>query len=285
MASQITSTPSPLFLEFSDENFLANLQTFSKFKQRSHQTYQNVHLPELNARLNLNLEIPTLPAISEDDPFAPHPDLSNTSKIEVVYLGNSMLERLKTTGRATNLGRLQTAWNAGCGGDKNENVLYRLLQGTYTILKKAQSQEKRSQSSDIKLWILVSGTNNLHPKRPFQESDIASYRRLVKACLKIAPASKVLAGDMFYRKDIPDEIVENSNEMLKCVVEQMNNRFVENGGQKRILWVEARDLVGKDVLVDHVHLNEDGYNIWDGVLWPVVEDVLGWTATKEGNSV
>lgn len=38
----------------------------------------------------------------------------------------------------------------------------------------------------------------------------------------------------------------------------------------RVIWVEARHLITKDMLVDHVHLNEEGCRVWDAVLFPYV---------------
>ncbi|KAF2654256.1 hypothetical protein K491DRAFT_550720, partial [Lophiostoma macrostomum CBS 122681] len=190
------------------------------------------------------------------------PDLTNTSKISVVYLGNSMLERLKTTGRTTQLANLTTSWNAGCGGDKNENVLYRLDLGLYSILKQYHASETAEGRPGIRVWVLKSGTNNLHAKKGFREQDVESWRVLVESCLKIAPGSTVLACDVFFRKDVDDGLVERGNQMLKGVVEEFGKQ--EEG--ERVKWVEARHLVTKDMLVDRVHLNEEGYRVFDETL-------------------
>ncbi|KAF2176292.1 hypothetical protein K469DRAFT_441551, partial [Zopfia rhizophila CBS 207.26] len=246
------------------------IKASAKFKERSHQTYHAIRLPELNSRLGLNLDVPPPPPpplpSPNDDPFTPRPHVINKSPISVVYLGNSMLERLKTTGSSTHLGKLQTAFNAGCGGDTTENVLYRLSLGMYDILY---------QCKNIKFWVLASGTNNLHPKRPFKSSDCDSYRLVLETCLRIAPSSKILACDMFRRKDVRDEVLEESNKILKTVVEDVNRGLVESGDVKRVVWVEARGKVGKEMLADHVHLDERGYEVWDRVLWPLVREVLG----------
>jgi hypothetical protein len=273
MAPQTSnSSSSQIFLTLSDDDVTAKLAQSSKFKQRSETTYQTIHLPELNSRLNLNLALPLLPAVApNDDPFMPQPELENHNKIEVVYLGNSMLERLKTTGKDTRLANIATSWNAGCGGDKTENVAYRLGKGMYGILKKAQAENEKC---DIKVWVLASGTNNLHPKRAFREQDCQSFKVLVESCLRIAPESRVLVCDMFYRKDILDEVVDKSNEMLREVVREIESEVVGSGEEKRLYWIEGRKSLGKEMLVDHVHLNEEGYAIWDAVLSPLVEEAL-----------
>ncbi|OAL51354.1 hypothetical protein IQ07DRAFT_586885 [Pyrenochaeta sp. DS3sAY3a] len=273
----------------SEDSFLKELKQSSKFKQRSHDTHHNIHVPELALRLNLpNHETPSLPEPNPalDDPFSRSANLSNTSPIHIVYLGNSMLERLKTTGKDTNLGTLSNkanAFNAGCGGDKNENVLYRLEQGLYTLLKSSQeSMATAPKTCDIALWILASGTNNLHAKHGFRHPDVASWKVLVETCLRIAPRSRVLACDVFYRKDVKDELVEAGNEMLRDVVREVNldvekrrAESGEEGGQESVVWVEARQKIDKGMLVDHVHLNEEGYRVWDEVLWEYVKEVVG----------
>jgi hypothetical protein len=178
MTFEITSKPQ--WLTMSDTDFLALLDASAKYKQRSGATHHDVHLPELNVRLRLNLTLPTPPPPPADvaEPFMYRADLSNTHKIKVLYLGNSMIERFKTTGAITHLGRLGkegVAWNAGCGGDKNENVLYRLHEGLYQHLKTAQEEGR----CDIKLIILASGTNDVRLKKGLREEDVEAYRLLL----------------------------------------------------------------------------------------------------------
>jgi hypothetical protein len=254
------------WVTMSDSKFLSKIQTVSKFKQRSHDTHHSIHLPELNARLNLGFDLPkTTEPSADNDPSTPLANLANVKKIEVVYLGNSMLERFKTTGTATRLGRLSSkglAWNAGCGGDKNENVLYRLHEGLYQHLKTAQEDGR----CNIKLIVLASGTNNLHVRRGLRGLDVESYRLLLQACLRVAPRCRVLACDVFYRKDVADGLVDAGNKLLRAVVE-------EDEWEGRVTWVEARGALGKEVLADHVHLDEEGYTVWDEVLWKIVGEM------------
>lgn len=272
-------------LRLYNDDFLNRLQALAKFKDRAHKTHQQVHVPELNRRLQLDLHLP----LPDEDASPLSPDalsrnLSNTCPINVIYLGNSMLERFKTTGANTNIGKLGNmgvAWNAGVGGDKNENVAYRLNEGLYDMLRNAKKER-----CNIRVWILTSGTNNLHAKRPFRKQDVESWRVLVETCLRIAPESMVLACDMTYRKDIADVFVDESNRMLKEVVEEINEILQKDmekeddsqGGKcqgDRVKWIDSRHVISKDMLVDHVHLNEEGYRTWDAALWPLVAEVLG----------
>ena len=75
----------------------------------------------------------------------------------------------------------------------------------------------------------------------------------------------MLACDVFYREDISDAVTEAANQQLRAVVGDLDAQ-----DWARVIWVEARHLITKDMLVDHVHLNEEGYRVWDAVLFPYV---------------
>lgn len=272
-----------------ETDFLSALKSHSKYKQRSHDTHHNIHVPELTYRLGLGTSAtaqssPDTKKNDDDDAFAPKPNLTNKQDIEIVLIGSSMLERFKTTGKDTRLGLLcenGKAWNAGVGGDGSENINWRVCEGLYDILS-SQSAKHEEMSKDkdmamttatqtakvdIKLWILASGTNDIHPKKGLRGKDVAAYKILVRACLRIAPGSKVLACDVFYRKDVDDSIVEGANRMLEGTVKEVNDEM----GGGRVKWIEARKKIGMGMLVDHVHLDEEAYKVWEGVLWDELE--------------
>jgi hypothetical protein len=137
-----TKVPKQLRRFTMTSDVLEKLRACAKFKDRAHKTHHQIHVPELNTRLQLDFPLPA----SNKDASAPAPDtpslnLSNTSPINIISLGNSMLERFKTTGADTNMGRLGNtgvAWNAGGGGDKNESVAYRLTEDLYDMLRDAK---------------------------------------------------------------------------------------------------------------------------------------------------
>jgi hypothetical protein len=98
---------STFFLDLPEKEFLEKLRGRSVWKERSDKTLSDIQWPELRNRTGVQLpnlqcsNTPDQQSNSEDDPYAIRPDLLNKSSIEIVYLGNSMLERLKTTGAST----------------------------------------------------------------------------------------------------------------------------------------------------------------------------------------
>ncbi|ESU13960.1 hypothetical protein FGSG_13181 [Fusarium graminearum PH-1] len=85
------------------------------FKQRSHDTHQGTHRPQIT---------------------------SNPNQYEIALLGDSLFERFKTTGSNLSINHNPSILNLGVGGDKVLNVQYRIDQGLLRILKNNQSDLK-----------------------------------------------------------------------------------------------------------------------------------------------
>ncbi|KAK6525900.1 hypothetical protein TWF281_010944 [Arthrobotrys megalospora] len=233
------------------ETLHASITRSMKYKERSATTLEDVHKPGLES-------------------ITPITKPSDTPSFDVIYIGDSMLERLKTTGENTKLHNLPRSFNLGVGGDKIENVLYRLHTGYISLL----------QNRPTKLWVVHIGTNNLKPKKPLKGSesgDYSNFKILMQAISTLCPDSKVLVTGLFRRKDVGDEFVQVSNEGLKAVVDSMNQESKEYGppAADRFYWAEPTGAINTDVLVDHVHLNEEGYRLWDESLYPRILELLG----------
>ncbi|KAF9361106.1 hypothetical protein BGX26_005735 [Mortierella sp. AD094] len=231
----------------SQEAFQQLIQAAMSFKERSHSTLHEVHIPELT------------PSTS---PETSGPQSTVASPIDVVLIGDSMLERFKTTGSSTHLAQLPRSFNCGCGGDKVENVLYRLSFMTPLL-------ENRS----IKLWVVMVGTNNLR-KKGLRPADIPLYHLLLQALLRIDSKSKILACEIFKRKDFEDKYVDEANSMVKAMITEMNASL---GLQEdRIIWSGVPVEATIEHLDDHVHLDAEGYRIWDETLYPRVQQLTGY---------
>lgn len=279
--------------------FVNLLKKQGNYKERSQTTFATLHKPELEAlNKTLSTKDETVPSPAASPPIEEKGKDKETQKVfsssmdkspQTLLIGDSLLERLKTLptpplqtillassaieqlknsppGSAKlQLTTLPSSINLGCGGDKIENVLYRLYTGTYRLLLPF--------SSSIKLIILQVGTNNLRPLRPLTANECAKYSLLLAALLKIAPGATLVCSGLFNRRDIPDGVVGDSNDALKKVVEGLNNAGVENWAG-RVKWVDA-PVVGEAERVDHVHLNGEGYRLWDRALDGVIAEALG----------
>jgi lysophospholipase L1-like esterase len=241
-SSPFTYSSLPTFTT-SNDDFNEKIASLAKWKDRSEKTHKNTHIPELQRR--------------------------STEPIEVILLGSSMFERFKNTGATTRIGRLLRSFNAGVGGDKIPSVLYRIQLGLLEELKPFQP----------KLWVVSIGTNDLRKNRGFGERDFEGYRVLMQALLRAVNGSRVISTAISYRRDIKDWIIDESNEGLRQIGEELNQEL----GVEVVRWLDAPKALNKNRhQVDHVHYNKEGYQIWDEVLFPVVDEMLKLPAVEFG---
>jgi hypothetical protein len=200
---------------FSDSDFRQLIHGSMKSTYRSHDAHNEIHLPVLSQN-------PALP-------------------FTTVLIGDSMIERLQTTGSSTRIARLPSSFNAGVSGDRIENVLYRFDLGLFTSLK----------NRGIKLWVLMIGTNHIGKKKGLKKKELDAYRVLVQALLRIAPQSRILVCEIFQRKDIDNGNIERANLMLKELIGEINKQL----DGENVFWVDAPGGVkNEEHLVDHAHL-------------------------------
>ncbi|KAI1413497.1 SGNH hydrolase-type esterase domain-containing protein [Hypoxylon sp. FL1857] len=247
----------------SDRTFQEVLIRHAKYKEYSYEESRVSHVPLLQS----------------------NPPLS----FDVVLLGDSMIERFKTTAQykdfwhwpskniihALNTSsspskspRLHGLFNAGVSDDGYENIIYRLvgdglhLQGLKDILK----------DRNIKLWVIHAGTNNLNWALGLQERNVMDLRLILQTLFRISkPKTNILLTGLFYRYDIEDDVIDRANLRLRCLVELMNS----NIPGKRISFLPAPTTIETDSHYDdHIHLNEEGYRLWINELWPRMCEIL-----------
>ncbi|KAF6788430.1 acetylhydrolase [Colletotrichum musicola] len=233
------------------------LSRHAKYKQRSYETSRDRHIPELRSR--------------PDEP-------------SVVLLGDSMIERMITTGLSPSflpwpsasmvsddviaqhnnsasgpaLHRLEGVFNAGVGGDKIENLVYRLV-GSTDVDRPLDSLLDLLRQRKVRVWVLHVGTNNLHPKRGLKEKHLDLLRLVVGALLEAG--GRVLLVGLFRRRDVGDDLVGEATEGYRRIAREFEAR--ESG---RVEFVEPSEVEMDRCLEDHVHLNEEGYRVWGEML-------------------
>ncbi|CAF1323336.1 unnamed protein product [Adineta steineri] len=219
------------------------------FKQRSHDTHTQTHQPQLeSSTLLLSQELP---------------------QIDIVLLGDSMLERFKTSGKYTQIGQIHypQIFNAGVGGDKIENVLYRINLGLLRLLK----------PRNPKVIVLQLGTNNLQRKRALTRQNLDDYYLLLQALLMTWPTPpQILVTGLFKRKNVDEQYITQSNIALEELVVKTNMTEMQKHVQQDqcIHWMQPPKQIGLEHLQDDVHLNTTGYQIWDEILSLKIQELL-----------
>lgn len=184
-------------------------------------------------------------------------------EVVVALLGDSLIHRMTTTGQcytldswpspaiasdsdiqamndaiadtdATPISRMEGIANFGCGGDKIQNILYRVvgetnLEGLGHAMRgsgppKGGIVRRWSQ----KMWVIHAGTNNLHPKQGLRDVDLRAMDVLLRTLHHLSRrGTKFLVTGLFYRKDIPRELVDKANVDLQDLVARLDQELPE----------------------------------------------------------
>lgn len=180
--------PIQLHTSYSDDEFIHHLQFYGTCRYNSRVTHLVHHHPTLSQN-------PTEP-------------------IETLLLGDSILEHLKDVGKNTPLGSATypSVMNAGVGGDKISNVLYRLGAGLWRLL---------AQRS-ISYAVLQIGTNNLSFSKGIGVSALMKYALVIEAIRRASPRAKILVTGLMPRTDVLAGIVAMANKALENLVREYN---------------------------------------------------------------
>jgi len=163
-------------------------------------------------------------------------------------------------------------WNAAnfaWGGDRTENILWRLENGEL-------------DGVHPKVIVLLAGTNNLG-RDPGGEEVAAEVTRgleaIVAACREKAPEATIVLTAIFPRNDNPAVLptIASINANLAAMADGDSIRFLDvNPGL-----TGADGLLLEEMTVDGLHLGLKGYQVWAEGLKPILTELLGPPAATD----
>lgn len=194
--------------------------------------------------------------------------ISKEGKAELVFLGDSITQGWEGAGKAA----WEKTWaplnaaNFGIGGDRTENVLWRLLNGNFDGLKP-------------KAIVLMIGTNNTGHQKPggYQctAQQTADGVKLILGHLKTkAPQAKILVLGIFPRGATPEDKWRKQNEETNALIKTYADDktvFYTDIGSK---FLTADGTLTKEIMPDLLHLSPKGYEIWAEAIEPKVKELL-----------
>jgi lysophospholipase L1-like esterase len=206
-------------------------------------------------------------------------------RIDVYFEGDSITRRWGTSDEQYKL-FLQNwrenffGWNAanfGWGGDRTQNILWRLSNGELDNVKP-------------KIIVLLAGTNNVGNTSPEGNGDprsdirVGDTTRGIKAildvCRRKAPRATIVLMGIFPRND---------NMLVMPVINEINRRIAKFADGKKIRYLNINDkLTDNDgkwlegmANKDGLHLDIKGYQVWANGLKPVFTELLGPPAKED----
>jgi lysophospholipase L1-like esterase len=193
----------------------------------------------------------------------------------VYFLGDSITRRWGATDYPDFLAHWRQSfhgWNAsnfGWGGDRTENILWRLTNGEL-------------DGVDPRVIVLLAGTNNVG-KEPGDEAKVRDVTRGIEAilgeCRRRAPRATIVLTAIFPRNDNPAVMptIDRINANLRQLADGRTVRFL-NVNDKL---ADAGGRLFDGMMGDGLHLSLKGYQVWADGLKPILTELLGPPAATD----
>jgi lysophospholipase L1-like esterase len=200
---------------------------------------------------------------------------AGTGVIDLYFVGDSITRRWGALDYPELLANFRdnfSGWNAanfGWGGDRIENMLWRLDNG-----------ELKGVSP--KVFVVQAGTNNL---ADFDSADervdaiAAGIEAIVERLRRHAPDALVIVTGVFPRRDRPEfnPSIAAINERLAAYAGGHQVRYLDIGDRL----ADSRGVLEDEMSDDGLHLSLAGYQVWAEALTPLLEQRLGARAERD----
>jgi N-acetylglucosamine-6-sulfatase len=195
---------------------------------------------------------------------ATHSELSAIAakgEAELVFFGDSITASTRSSESWKKIFAAYRSANFGIGGDRTQNLLWRLEHGEIGALKP-------------KLAVLLIGTNNIG----ITGNDIADTVRGVNAVVSklhaAFPSAKLLVLGLFPRDESPASPLRAKVQQINGALTKLDDDktvFVRDIGQ---VFLEPDGTLSTAVSKDHLHPTEEGIRRWAEAIAPVVQQLM-----------
>lgn len=181
----------------------------------------------------------------------------------LVFIGDSITHGWENEGKGVweRLYQPHNALNLGYGGDRTENVLWRLQHGEVDGI-------------DPKVAVLMFGTNNSGHRHEDPVLTVAGIKRDIAELKKRLPYTRILLLAIFPRDEKPDGKLRQMNEKINQMLPQMADGkqvFFLNINQA---FLQADGTLSKEIMPDLLHPNAKGYQIWAEAMQAELERLM-----------
>lgn len=191
--------------------------------------------------------------------------LAEAGEAKVLFIGDSITEGWAGRKEWKEIFEPMGAVNFGIGGDRTENLLWRLEHGAVSSLRP-------------KALVLLIGTNNFGLGDADSSTVALGVRAVVHQLRTAFPDARLLLFGIFPRDENPDtplrtrilEVnadIQTLHDGKSIFYEDIANRFLEADGH-----------LTEEIMPDFLHLSDEGYRRWAEAILPYLED---WVATAD----
>jgi lysophospholipase L1-like esterase len=195
-------------------------------------------------------------------------EISKKGGVDVLFLGDSITENWRSSGKAVwdaNFAPMHAA-NFGIGGDRTQNVLWRIANGELDGIKP-------------KVVVLLIGNNNVGLERNrlvlrnTTAEAIEGVAAVVKAVRAKLPGSKILLLAIFPYGEKSNPVREQIKEVNAATARLDDGHFVHflDIGSK---FLEPDGSISRTVMSDLEHPTTKGYEIWAAAIKEPLAELL-----------
>ena len=188
--------------------------------------------------------------------------------IDLAFIGDSITRRWRGDGNKEVWNKYwgkYRAVNMGIGGDRTQNVLWRLKNG-------------QLDGYQARVFVVMIGTNNCWGPKTVPEDVAAGVKSIVDLIRTKQPKSKILLLSILPVGEKP-----NPGRETRDAINKLISKF--HGGPVEYLDISAKFLesdgtISKDVMPDFLHLAPKGYEIWSEAIKEKVKALLAETKSR-----
>ena len=183
--------------------------------------------------------------------------------IDLVFIGDSITEGWEKSG--------VPVWNKyygkrnaialGFGGDRTENILWRLQHGEVEGL-------------DPKVAVMMFGTNNTGHRHEDPELTARGIKRDLEELHQRLPHTKILLLAIFPRDEKPDGELRQINNRVNAIISGFADNKTVFFLDINKAFLDENGVLSKNIMPDLLHPNEQGYEIWASNMEPTLVQLL-----------
>ena len=189
---------------------------------------------------------------------------------KVVFLGDSITHYFENGGSGMGktvwdkywAGEPYKALNLGFGGDKTENLLWRITEG------------RELDGYEAKAIVLMIGVNNIGQRNDPAADVICGVKNVLEVIRARQPKAKTVLCAIL-------PIGEKSDSPCRLRIATVNRELQKYADGRHVIWCDFSDRfllpdgsIPRDILPDFVHPREEGYCIWTAAILPLVNAIL-----------
>jgi len=182
---------------------------------------------------------------------------------ELIFIGDSITHNWEKDG--VNVWKQRYgkyhALDLGFGGDRTENILWRLQHGEVDGIHP-------------KVAVLMFGTNNTGERGEDPRTTAAGIKRNIDELRRRLPDTKILLLAIFPRDEKPDSRLRKLNEQVNAIISGFADGKKISFLNINQAFLAANGVLSKDIMPDLLHPNERGYEIWADAMEPELQRLM-----------